>query len=271
MTAASTATRVSALLTDEQSHPLTLFRVLTENYRHEWMEWPPSVLRTTLLKDFGVSVSRVNLNKALAVAAIATRNEFWTSWETFHFLCQALNNNIPDPGLLQEHTVGQMMAAVDIASQLRKELKDLAGETPEFSEEVARYVAAQALHQGVWYLPPPLDFSARYAAKKWYRCKDCGQEGEVLFDDGICDVCVERFDTSSLGGWEPNPHLWKRGLGKNIEIFEKNPTDKVKDRLEKALHSNVILKESSEDVCAARLLIALQYMSFRQNQFKEQS
>ena len=84
------------LFTDEQAHPIVLLRTLTKKYGVDWMEWPPSVLKQTIDKDFGVSIARVNVAKALAAAAIATRDEFWQSWETFHFLCQALNNNIPD-------------------------------------------------------------------------------------------------------------------------------------------------------------------------------
>lgn len=227
------------------------------------MEWPPSVLKQTVEADFKVNIARVNIAKALAAAAVATRDEFWQNWETFHFLCQALNNNIPDHESLQEHSVGQLMVAVDIATQIRKELGDLS-HLPEFSEEVARYVAAQALYQGVWYLPSPLEFAAKYAAKRTYKCRDCGSEGEVIFDDGLCDTCVDRFDTDNLRDWKPNDQMLKRGWGKNLEIFEKNPTDKVKARLDKVLISpSTTLQENKTDICTAKLLVALRYMSAR--------
>ena len=138
------------LFTGEQTHPIRLLRELSLKYGYEWMEWAPSVLRTTIEEDYdGVSIARVNLSKALAAGAVAARDEFWQDWETFHFLCQALNNNIPSHEELQEHTVGQMMVAVDIATRIRKSLGDLS-HVPEFSEQVARYIAAQALNQGVW-------------------------------------------------------------------------------------------------------------------------
>jgi hypothetical protein len=253
------------LLTNEQAHPIALLHFLSSKYGVEWMEWSPSVLKQTLLKDFALNIARVNLAKALAAAAVATRDEFWTTWETFHFLCQGLNNNIPNHEDLQEHTVGQMMVAVDIASQIRKELGDLS-HVPEFSEEVARYVAAHALNEGVWFLPEPLGFANKYTAKKWYRCRDCGTEGEDIFEDGICDVCVDRFDTNTLGSWTPNPQRVKRGWGKNIEYFEKNPTEKVRERLEKALTTDTTLQENQTDICVAKLLVALQYLNHRRNQ-----
>lgn len=252
---------MNALLTDEKATPIQLLRALSQKYKHEWMGWPPSVLRQTLEQDFKVSVSRLNLIKAMAAATVATRDEFWESWETFHFLCQALNGEIPNAQEQQEHSVGQMMLAVATATQIRKELAELSN-MPQFSEEVARYIAAQALAQGIWYLPSPLEFAAPYAARRSYRCRDCGNEGEVEFDDETCDVCVNRFSTESLKNWAPNQQLVKRGWGKNIEIFEKNPTDKVKARLEQLLVSpNVTLQENQTDICVAKLLASLNYLS----------
>ena len=256
-------------LTDEQTHPIVLLRLLTKKYGVDWMEWPPSVLKKTLYEDFKVPIARVNIAKVMATAAVATRDEFWTKWESFHYLTQALNNNIPHLTEMQDLSIGQMMVSVDIATAIRDELKELSSQ-PEFSEDVARFVAAQAKHSGVWHLPAPLDFAANYAAGKWYRCSDCGTEAEVTHDDGVCDVCTQRYDTESLGSWVSHPELLKR-WGRNIELFEKNPTDKVKKRLEKALKSpEIVLHEKSEDICVARLLVAMNYMAKRRDQLKEQ-
>jgi len=247
------------------------WRVLTDKYGIDWMGWQPSVLRKTIEDDFHVAIARVNLSKAMAAAAVATRDEFWKELEHFHFLCQALNNNVPIADEMQELTVGQMMVAVDMATEIRKELKDL-GHRPKFSDEVARFVASHALNQGVWYLPPPLDFASDLAAKKRYRCKDCGNEGEVLFDDGLCDVCVERFDTERMGAWRPNNALVAKGRGKNVEFFERNPTREVKATLDRVLKDpNAELKENRTDICVARLLVALRYVGHRRNQLKEQA
>lgn len=258
------------LFRDEQAHPIALLRALTKKYGIEWMEWPPSVLKRTIEVDFKVSIARVNVGKALAAGAVATRDEFWQDWETFHFLCQALNNNIPNHEELQEHTVGQLMNAVDIAMQIRRELKDLSYE-PHFEEEVARYVAAQALNQGVWYLPYPLEFASKYATKRSYKCSDCGTVDEVRFEDGLCDTCVGRWDGERLGDWEPVPALIQRGWGKNIKIFEKNPAEPVRLRVEKALRSpNTILQENRNDICAAKVIVAMRYMQHRREQLAKQ-
>ncbi len=201
---------------------------------------------------------------------MATRENFWDDWEHFHFLVQALNNNIPDSQTHKELTVGQMMVAVDIAMNIRFELGNLSY-IPSFSEEVARYVAAQALNEGVWYLPEMLSFANKYSAGRRYHCKDCGNDSEILFDDGLCDHCVDRFDTTRLGAWEPDPEMVRRGWGRNVELYEKNPTDKVKSRLEKALASDVTLQENQTDVCVAKLVVALQYVGYRRKQLEAQA
>jgi hypothetical protein len=258
------------LLKNEQAHPIILMRGLTKKYGSEWMTWLPSTLRKTLERDFDVAPAKINLNKILAASAVAQQPSFWEHWEHFHFLAQALNNNTPSPLIHKELSVGQMMVAVDIANSIRKDLGKLSF-VPEFSEEVARYVAAQAKNDGIWYLPAPLSFAAKYASGHRYKCRDCGNDSEVYFDDGLCDVCTDRWNTASLGGWEPDLSLVSKGWGKNITYYELNPTKKVRTRLEQLVKSpEITLQENSTDVCAAKLLVALQYMGYRRKQLEEQ-
>lgn len=262
---------MSNLFTDEQTHPVTLVRTLTKKYGPDWMTWGPVVLRQSIQADFNVTISKLNLNKALAAGVVATQDSFWTKWESFLFLTQALNSNIPIAGEMLELTVGQMMVAVDIANQIRRELKDLSY-VPQFSEDVARFVAAQAKNQGVWYLPPPLDFAAPYAAGTKYRCRSCGNTDELMFHDGVCDSCSDRFlegGMAQLTDWKPNPLYLKDA--KNIEVFETNPTDKVKARLQQVLGGkDVTLQENQVDACVARLLVAQEYLTRRRAQYSSQ-
>jgi hypothetical protein len=247
------------LLINDQAHPIVLLNFLLQKYGHGCLEWPPSVLKKTVQDDFNLSMSRVNVTKFLAAAAVATRDDFWTRWEVFHFLCQGLNGVVPDAESLNEHTVGQMMVAVDIATQIRKDLKEL-GHPVFFTEEVARYVAAQALHQGIWYLPEPLHFAEKYASKKWYHCNDCGNDSEVFSEDGLCDFCSGRFNTDKLGGWYPNPALLKQG-GKNIKVYFKNPIEAVKTRFEQVKKTpDSMLQDTQTDICVAKLMAAYHYL-----------
>lgn len=262
---------MSNLFTDEQTHPILLVRELTKKYGPDWMTWGPVVLRQSIQADFNVTVSRLNMNKALAAGVVATQDSFWTRWEDFLFLAQALNGNIPIPGELVEMSIGQMMVAVDIANQIRRELKSLSY-VPEFSEDVARFVAAQAKNQGVWYLPAPLDFAAKYAAGIKYRCRSCGNTDELMFHDGVCDSCSDRFmegGVRQLTAWRPNPLYLKDA--KNIEVFEENPTDKVRARLAQVVGGkDVTLQENQVDACVARILVAQEYLTRRQEQLRAQ-
>ena len=267
------ATPLLELLEDEQAHPLALFAALSRRFGMGWVEWSASTLRTSLeriLIGSGKELADINLFKSLATAAIANSDGFWHDWPTFHFLCNPLNNNTPNPAAHQELTVAQMMVAVDIAVSLRHLLKKV-HQNPTFSEEVARFVAAQALSQGVWYLPGVLAFASPYAEGRSYKCRDCGNVAEVVFDDATCDVCTERWDATTLGSWKPNPDLVKK-WGRNLRFFSKNPSDDVAARLEQVLrNNNIVLREGQRDRCVAHLLVALQYVGYRREQYRLQT
>ena len=249
------------IFTDPKAHPLVLFRALTERYGPDWLEWARPVLQQTLEKDLEAAPAKSAIRMSMAVAAVATRDEFWTTWEHFHFLAQALNGDVASAYEIHELPVGHMMVAVDIAESIREELGALAPK-PKFSEEVARFVAAQAKNAGVWYLPPPLDFASDLAAGRKYRCLECGNEGEVVFNDGVCDVCSERFMSGGalqLTSWRPREE-YVQGA-KNLEFFELNPTAGVKKRVDELRAGrNVSLQETRNDICAARVIAALAYL-----------
>jgi len=256
------------LFTDETAHPLVLMRVLTRQYGVDWMRWRVPVLRQTVSRDFGVDMARVNVAKSMGAAAVATRDDFWNKWEIFHFLCQALNGHIPHAGELQEHSIGEMMVAVDIASAIRNELGELAPE-PAYSEEVARYIAAQAKAQDVWVLPSVLTFAHKYSSGKSYRCLDCGHVDEEEGEEH-CEACLDVYNTESLRSWEPCPDLEGRERGTNIELFEKNPSAAVTARLhEVVLDPSIELEVNQTDICVSRLLSAMSYVAHHRKQLDQ--
>lgn len=254
------------LLTDENTSPVVLFFYFTKKYGHEWMRWAPEVLKRTVELDHpNVVLAKKALNRALAAAVIATQDSFFEEWEAFHFLAQALITGTPTSESMQEHSVGEMMGAVDDAIYIRDHLDRLIPR-PTFNDTVARYVAAQALNNNVWYLPAPLDFANDHAGMKRYRCRDCHHEGEIVVNDGLCDVCIERFDTDHLREFKPHPVPLSSGLGSHIDVFYANPQDGVKARLRMLQQSPSAFNGSQDDVCAAKILEALAYLNFRRNQ-----
>ena len=251
------------LFENEQAQPVALFFALTQKYGHDWLEWEPFPLRRSVEQDFGFPLSEVNTAKAMAVSTLAIQNSFWEEWNVFHFITQALNGQPPVSHSLQEHTVGQMMAAVDDAHYLREHLKEVVPH-PGFSDGVARYVAAQALAQGIWWMPAPLSFANDHASGRSYRCLDCGNESEIVFADNYCDVCVGRYDTSSLAEWVPDPEVVAKGYGKRTEVFYRNPPALVEARFNQlATVASPSLKEDQVDTCVSQLLYAQKYMDKR--------
>lgn len=254
------------LLTDDTTQPVVLFFYCTKKYGHEWMRWAPEVLKRTLELDHpGVVMSKKNLNKVLAAGVVASTDSFFENWEPFHFLTQALVLGAATAENMQEHSIGEMMGAADDAIYLRDHIAKLVPR-PAFSDTVARYVAAQALNQNVWYLPAPLDFANDYAGMKRYRCRDCGHEGEPLFGDALCDVCTERFDTDALREFKPNPSIVQKGQGRNTQVFYKNPQDGIKVRLSILQKDPKAFAGAQDDVCAAKLIEAIDYMNYRRVQ-----
>lgn len=257
---------MKSLLVDPIAHPVVLFGALTKRYGNGWMEWAPFTLRETIRRDFGVEIDVKNLARVLAAAGVLRNDRFFTNWETFHFLAPALNGIPPMPSQMQEHSVAQMMAAVDDAMFLRQMAQSLTP-VPGFSDEVSRYVASHALNDGVWFLPDPLAFASSHAAGKRYLCKDCGNEGECLFDDNHCDVCLHRFDMETLGSHRADPDAQHRGLGQNTTIFYQRPAQPVAIRLaELRGQKDPQFRPNQVDTCCRRLLSAEDYVQARRTQ-----
>jgi len=258
-----------SMFKDEQTHPLILLRSYLSMFGLDALEWEPQVVKSAIEEETGTSIARVNLMKLLAAITVANHDMFWRDWQTFHFICQALNNLIPSAGAMHDHSVGQMMVAVDIANEIRRDLGP-ASKVPEFTERVARYIAAQAQEAGIWYLPEPLEFANRYAAGFMQECLRCGNEEETQ-EDGLCSYCTERYDVDSLQKMEPDPRLAERFDASKVKPFKLYPYADVSRRLTEALtKKGTVLGETQDDVCAAKLLTGLEYMSYRRAQLKAQ-
>lgn len=258
-----------SLFKNEQAHPLILLRKYLGMFGIDALEWEPPVIKSAVEDETGTSIARINLLKLMAAIAVANHDSFWKDWQTFHFLTAALNNNIPSAAVLSDQSVGQMMTAVDIANTIRKDLGE-ATSVPSFSEKVARYVAAQALESGIWYLPAPLEFANKYCAGLMQRCERCGNEEERQ-DDGLCSYCTERYSMDSLQKMEPDPDLAEQWDSSKVKPFTLYPYKGVSQRLTQALtRRDVVLGETQDDICAAKLLTGLEYMSYRRAQLKSQ-
>ena len=255
----------------EQAHTIALFRDVIKRYGPECLDWEFSVFKRTLEKDLNTSVATINLHKIMAAISVADTDRFWNDWHVFHFVTQCLNNNIPVSSHIQDFSVGELMVAVDVANTIRKELGK-ASHVPEFSEEVSKFVAAQALEAGVWFLPEPLDFAQAYSAKRTCVCKDCGNHQDyVEKNDKICYVCTEKYDTESLKNFKADRNKLLTGKGTNTVIIEKNPTKGVAQVLDKYLMGTISeFDVTADSICAAKVVVGLEYLTMRRKQLQEQ-
>lgn len=260
------------------AHPSVLAGLLFSEFGADWLDWDSEALWYEIEQDFSalfqkhydkphaVTVSALNKNKIQAVRNLLMANGYWTEWNLFAPLTQALNNNIPDFYTLQQPTVAQMMSAVGMVAGIRKE---------PFSEEVARFVAASALEQGVWFLPGPLSFAQRLVAEPTYRCNECGNEDDDDLEDGRCDSCVGRYnqdmDEKAMNG-KPARGI-PDAVGRNIETFYKNDPHRPASRWRELFSPEGADLEDDvpEDVVCAKLLVAHNYMVHRQEQEARQA
>jgi hypothetical protein len=221
------------------AHPVALTMVLMEKFGTEWFEWEPETLQPEILTTFkATSISEHNWQKIQAVRSLTNAIGFWKEWHIFEKIVQALNNNVPRFDIAQRCTVAQLMAGVDIVGSIRNET---------YSDEVERYIAACSMDEGITYLPPPIDFAQTVLSEPSYLCKVCGNI-DVDDLDGRCDFCTGRFADRR----DPAP-VKKR--------FNELKKDGGKIRLN---------GESPEDVQAAKLMVAYEYMQHRQQQLVEQ-
>lgn len=242
------------------SHPLTLLRSYIRTFGSEALEWEPFVVKKALEKRLTFSLPRVNFLKLLAAISVANHDQFWSSWETFHTVSQALAGKIPSVSHIDNQSVSDLMIAVDAALRIRKDLGSM-GDIPPFSEEVIRYMAAQLHESGIWYVPEPLEFLNPLISGVTQVCGECGNE-EQPKEDGLCSYCTDRYNTDSLLKMEPDEELKKKFNGSKVKVTVKFPTAGVQKSLVRALtRGGETLRETEDDICAARILEGIRDLS----------
>jgi hypothetical protein len=247
------------------AHPVALVMSLLGQFDTDWVDWEPDTLRKEILTTFEApSISPHNWEKIQAARTLMTASTYWNEWHVFEKINQALNNNIPVFDISQRCTVAQLMAGVDIASQIREE--------PFDEDEVGRYIACCALDEFIVYLPPPIDFAQKYLSQPMYRCKICGNvDNDDL--DGRCDFCTARFQDEHPLNFKPSVHV-SDSAGTEVERFLMRDHLPSKLRFDEVISRGVnsvkLSDESPEDVQALKLFVAHSYMQMRRSQLVEQ-
>ena len=264
---------VSTLFGHREAHPAVLDLVLLHQFGMEWLFWEPETLWYEIETTFGevnrranwtVRVSEQNKNKIQAARTLHVSEGFWSDWEAFVPIILSLNNVAPDFETLNPPSIAQLMAGMDIASEIRSEPMAPLGDVPVF-------VGAVALEHGVCWLPPPVDFANDKINPKIYHCPECGNT-DTLSDDGLCDVCTCRFDKERTLDLKPAKGREKHG--NKVRVGYKYHWQPVKEMYEKVARTpvdDVDLKEDdSTSTQVAKLLVGREYMRFRRAQLLDQ-
>lgn len=256
-----------SIFSHPEAHPLTLSMILLKNFELDWLTWLPETLFKEIEETFKTSIADVNRVKILATQTLHVTDAFWTSWEVFEKTLWALNGTPPLTDVMQPPDLSILMSGVNIADSIRKE---------PYSEEVAKYCAAVFQNEHVHYAPEPLDFCQLFLSEPYYTCKDCGKKGSALDTfDGLCSSCAGHYDSEHPFAFEPDQEAVKKGFGKNIEIsitFDPGPVKERFEELDKIDPAKLpgLIKETPEDIQAAKLIIAKDYMKFKDKQLSEQ-
>lgn len=249
------------------AHPLALDVVLLKNFELEWLTWLPDTLFFEIEQTFSTSIAEVNKLKILAAQTLHVTDACWEEWEIFEKTVWALNGMVPRVDTIQPPDLPMLFAGVEMIHDIRQET---------YGEEVSRYCAAVFLYEHVHYAPSPLSFCQQYLTQPTYKCKDCGQMGSALPPfDGVCWSCGEHFDAEHPFKFEQSAESMRLGKGRNLEMgvtFDPEPTRKRFDEFNAMPPDKLAaaIRETSEDLQAAKLITAVDFMKHRQQQLAEQ-
>jgi len=202
----------------------------------------------------------------MATMTLHVIDVFWEKWEIVEKTILALSGIIPRVGVIQPPDISMLVVGVDIANTVRKE---------EFGEEVSRYTAACFLHDNVSYAPDPLDFCQLYLSQPRYKCLECGKEGSALPPfNSHCDSCSRKFEDHPFNF---KPAEDSKDDPERVEysmVLDPAPTKTRFEELIKVDPSDLRIQEVAEDIEAAiaedieaaKLISATDYMRFRQKQ-----
>ena len=145
------AVTLSNLFRHPDAHPVVLDLCLIRKYGADWYGWEPETLELKIPQDFKVKeVSDLVFSKIQAVRALHMVDNYWRHWEVFCWCTMPLNGMFPDFEVMQVPTVAECMVSVDIANQIRSDVK--------WDAEIVAYLESVHRHDGIFVSQPPLDF-----------------------------------------------------------------------------------------------------------------
>lgn len=146
------------------AHPVILALMLLDRYGDDVMRWRIDTLRDTLAKD-GIALSNISWTKILGTRPLFTSPSAWRRWEIFHWICVALGGTAPNFEFFEMPRLASLVHGVNVMQ--------LIDPKRTFGEEVDKFVASVLKHEGLTFVPAPLDFATRELEDPQLECKAC--------------------------------------------------------------------------------------------------
>lgn len=149
---------IKEIFNNELLHPVVADIVLLKLFGPAYWFWEPETLWREIQLTVKASPPLPNRDCIQAVRFIHQSNRHWEDWYTFEKIVAGLNN---EPVLFQVGqvpTIGQIMAALDSISLIRKPDK--------IHEDIIAYISAVLIEESIYPIPPELSVCEPYITAK---------------------------------------------------------------------------------------------------------
>lgn len=143
--------------------PLAVLHVLRKFLGGEWWTYDRDAI-FQLVEDI-VPLSGSSKDRIRALQLLYHNSSFWTEWEVFNWICQALDGLGTDFARTPQLRAHEMVMPLIVANTIAT----LQGADSEYGEEVVSYVAVSCMEDGCWTLPFPLSIAQNRVSVLWGR------------------------------------------------------------------------------------------------------
>lgn len=137
-----------AYLRDDETYATPLILILLDRFGSDITAWSPMTIRMEVEDEFGVRLSRINLDKIMAGFLLLTTNYFYRDVVKFIWICNVLTGNEFDPDEFDPADPAEMLFAINEAFLLWPPSED-DPEEREFSPEIREYVQQALGAEGI--------------------------------------------------------------------------------------------------------------------------
>lgn len=151
-------TEIARWWADRETLGTSLLALVIDEYGTDSLGWDPETFRLQIQSDFGVELSRINMDKLMGMITAMTTNMFYQSVPAFTQIANALNNSGADFDHLEPPTAAESAWAItEITLSDPPKQRDQYSE--QFSTDVRRYLGVILTTEGILHPPDVLQIA----------------------------------------------------------------------------------------------------------------